>query len=271
MFKRMMVATLAVLVTASAIPVFAADVMFAYGFAPGSSERYGVKMNQETDFGSGAMGQIADFEVTVKCISVADGKAAVTMTFDKVDISREMFGNIAPDASGEAIVGKTIACTVDASGEVTDIKPSPYFDGWEQVQNMLEPIVEGWYLNMPGKTVAPGGTWDSTRKDTGMGGMDVTSTGTFTFKEMKKEAGRECALVIADIATTLSGHMTNQMGDFEVAGNGKGKFDVYFDPASGTVIKLKGKTEVEANLSPSTGGDNAVTVNTTYQIERTLL
>jgi hypothetical protein len=271
MLKRTVLAMVALLALASVLPSMAADVIFMYKFEAGTSERYRIKLNQETDFGSGAMGQIADFEVTLKCVSVTDGKAAMEMTFDKVDISREMFGNISSDPVADMVVGKTLAYTVDADGNVSDTAPSPYFDGWEQVQGFLEPLAEGWYMNLPGKPVAVGGSWDHSKQDKGVGGMDVATTEHFTFKEMKKEAGRECALVVGEVETALSGESSNQMGSFAVSGGGKGKFEMFYDTAANKVIKLKGKMDVEAELTPSAGAANAVTANTTYQMERVLL
>jgi hypothetical protein len=244
--------------------------MFTYAFEAGSSHRYRVKVNQEMDFGGNTMGQIADFEVTVKCASVADGKAAMELTFDKADMSRSMFGNLAADPMAETIVGKSVNYTVDAAGEVTDIKPATYYDGWDQVRQMVESFIESWYVPLPGKAYAPGATWEHSEKDKGAGGMDVAATGTYKFKERKQEGGRDCASVTGEIATELSGQSVNPMGTFTVEGGGKGKSEFLFDPAARLVIKLKSKTDVSMNLTPAAGGD-PMEANVVYQIERELL
>jgi hypothetical protein len=239
-------------------------VLFAYGFEAGSSHRYRVKLNSEMDFSGNSIGQIAEFEVTVKCDSVTDGKAAMEMTFDKADMSRTMFGNIAADPMAETIVGKAVTYTVDANGEVSDIKPSGYYEGWDQMQPFVEPLVKSWYVPLPGKAYAPGAEWEQTRKDTGMGGMDVATTAQFKFKEMKKEDGRECASVVCDATSTLSGKAVTAMGTFETAGEGKSKIEFLFDPAARLVARLKTKLNFEMDL-------NQTAAITTYQLERELL
>ena len=242
----------------------AEEVLFAYAFEAGSSHRYRVKLNQEMDFSGASMGQIADFEVTVKCVSVTDGKAAMEMTFDKADMSRTMYGNMSGDPMAEAIVGKSVVYTVDAKGEVSDIKPSTYHEGWDQMQPFVEPLVKNWYVPMPGKAYAPGGEWEHSKKDKGAGGMDMATTAQFKFKEMKKEDDRNCASVVCDAVSALSGQSANAMGTFSVDGEGKGKIEFLFDPAAHLIARLKTKMGFEMQL-------NDTPAIVTYQMERELL
>lgn len=264
MIRRMVFLVVALVGLSFAAQSAAQEVLFTYEFEAGSSHRYGVKLNQEMDFGGGAMGQIADFEVTVKCLSVTDGKAAMEMKFDKADMSRSMFGNMAADPLAEAIVGVAVLYTVDNTGEVTDIKQSGYSEAWDQLQPFVEPLVKNWYVPLPGKAHAPGAGWEQTKKDKGAGGMDVSTTATYKFKEMKKQGARECAAVNCTTESVLSGQSTNAMGTFSVDGDGKGKVEFLFDPAARLIVKLKANMSVDMQLNDSPAA-------VTYQLERELL
>ena len=141
MFKRVLFLVVTLCVAAFAAQALAQEVMFAYSFEAGSSNRYSVKLSQQVDFGGNEMGQFADLEVTVKCVSVNEGSAVMEMTFDKADISRSMLGNQMSDPVAEVLATKALTFSVSPTGEVTDIKQSGYYDGWEQMRVFVEPVV----------------------------------------------------------------------------------------------------------------------------------
>jgi hypothetical protein len=271
MMKRFVLLSVALLMFTSAVPVRADDVTFSYQFEPGASSRYKVSFTSETDLGSGAMRVLADLKVTILCESAADGKYSMKMTFDEVDMSREVFGNLQPDPGAEAMVGKTIAYSVDGNGKVEDITPAPFFDGWEQSQQFFEPLINGWYEYLPGIAVPVGQGWKKQLEQPGMGGLSVVASVDATFKEMKKEKGRECARVVGETRQDISGQSESAMGTFKVAGKGEGKFELYFDPVARTVVKRKSAMQVESDVAPVAGGDNAITTNVSYHAEIELL
>ncbi len=263
----------AVAFVAGAVSAFAEDtVMFAYHFEAGSSNRYRVKFNQDADIGGNAMGQIADLQVTLKCTAVDGDKHTMQMVFDKVDVSRQMMDNMMADPAAEKLVGHSVTFMVTGLGEVSDVKPDGYFDGWDQIQQFIEPVVEGWYVHMPGKAYPVGGEWsDNGQKEKGVGGMDVVTNAHFKFKEKKSEGGRECAFVTSEIENILSGISTTAMGAYKVEGGGKGKFEFFFDPKTTLLVKFKGKMDVQMKLAPESGSASVMESNVTYQIERELL
>src|SRR5262245_32719531 len=99
----------AIAVVVAAAPAFAQDVTFAYRFEPNASERHSVKLNQEVDMGGMAISNIADMQVTVKCVSAKDGKFGMEMKFDKVEVSMTMMGNTSASPIGEQLTGQSIA------------------------------------------------------------------------------------------------------------------------------------------------------------------
>jgi hypothetical protein len=271
MIRRLVFCCMFVAAASLAVQASAQEVLFAYGFEAGSSNRYRVKLSQEMEFGAGAMGQFGDFEVTVKCVSVTDGKASMEMTFDKADMSRTMFGNMSSDPTSEAMVGKSAVYTVDASGEVSDFKPGGSYAEWDQIQQISQAIVESsWYVTLDGRKASPGESWDASRKDTAPGGVEVASTGTYKFKEMKKEKGRDCASVVLESTNVLSGQTSNPMGTFDVTGEGKGKFEFLFDAAQRMIVRLKTRSEAKMSLTAPGGGDPQE-VSVVVQVERELL
>ena len=270
MFRRSLFVISFLCAASAAGQAAAQDVLFAYKFEAGSSHRYQVKLSQELDFGGNAISQIADLEVTVTCASVSDGKAVMDMTFDKADMMREMFGSQNADPIAEAITGRGVTFTVDATGEVGDIKQSGYYDGWDQIRAFVEPMVKGWYVRLPNQAYAPGAKWDNTDKDKSADGTDVTMISHYQYKENKQLGGRNCASVIGDIESTASGRSISPMGTFDVDGGGKGKAEFLFDPSAQMIVKLKAKMSVDMNLTPAAGGD-AVDTSVTYQMERELL
>jgi len=252
-------------------PVVAQNVTFAYKFEPGTSERHRVKLNQEVNMGQMAVANLADMEVTVKCVSGAEGKYTMEVKFDKVDVSMTMMGNTSPSPIGEQLVGQSITFTTNASGEVTDVKPVGVFEAWGSARQLVEPVLEGWYPHLPGKAVALGGEWKKAgEKKPSASGAETQINASYKFKEMKKDKGRDVAVVEQTLDATVGGKTTMPMGVFAVAGDGKGKGEFLFEPAKGRVVRVKGKIDLSMNMTPESGGDVMETVVTNY-VERDLL
>jgi hypothetical protein len=53
-------------------------------------------------------------------------------------------------------------------------------------------------------------------------------------------------------------------------GKGKGKFEMYFDPATSVIVKLKASMDIKMDLTPERGG-NAVETTISYTLERELI
>ena len=270
MFKRVLFLVVTLCVAAFAAQALAQEVMFAYSFEAGSSNRYSVKLSQQVDFGGNEMGQFADLEVTVKCVSVNEGSAVMEMTFDKADISRSMLGNQMSDPVAEVLATKALTFSVSPTGEVTDIKQSGYYDGWEQMRVFVEPVVKAWYVRLPGKKYAPGAEWNQKNTEKGSDGADVAMDIKYKYKENKKQGNRDCAVVTGDVATEVSGQSTTPMGPYKVAGHGKGKAEFMFDTAKTEIAKLKSKMSIDMDLTPVSGGDTTK-ANISYELQRELL
>lgn len=252
-------------------PAFAQEVTFGYKFEPGSSERHRVKLNQEVTMGQMALSNFADFEVTLKCLSGAEGKYAMQMTFDKADVSTTMFGNTSANPVADQLRGQSVAFTIDALGEVTDVAPVGVFDAWAVAQQMVEPVLRGWYPHLPGSAVAVGGEWKKMGvKETQASGAEALTNASFKFKAMKKEKGRDVAVVEQTLDTTLGGTSATPMGTYAIKGSGAGKTEFLYDPAKSRVAKLKGKIDLSMDMTPEAGGDMVEAVITNH-LERDLL
>jgi hypothetical protein len=259
------------IVALAAASAAAQEVTFAYQFAPGSSERYRIKLNQDVAMGAFEMKNLADMEATVKCVSAAENSFVMNMTFDKADIATSMMGNMSANPMGEELVGKTIEFKVDANGTVSDVKPVGTFDAWGQVQQIIMPMVDKWYPRLPGNAVPVGGEWkQEPEKDVDASGAETVSTATYKFKEMRKEKGRDLAVVDQNLSATIGGTAQTPMGSYTVAGSGNGKMELLFDPAKKCIAKAKGKMDVSMDMTPQTPGD-VVKAMFTNNIERTLL
>jgi len=262
-------ATLALAV--AAVSVAAEDITFAYKFEPGASERHRAKLNQEVTMGPMAVSNIADMEVTVKCVSGKDGKYAMEMTFDKVDVSMTMGSNTSANPVGGQLTGQTIAFTTDASGEVSDIKPAGSFTAWSSARQLVEPIIESWYPHLPNKAVPLGGEWKKEGDKKGSdSGMETDVDASFKFRELKKDKGHDVAVIEQTMTATVSGKTETPMGNYNVAGGGKGKGDFFFDPSKSRVVRLKGQIDLNMDMTPEAGGDALQTVITNH-VERQLL
>ncbi len=255
----------------AAAPAIAHEVTFAYKFEPGVSERFRVKLNQEVSMGQMAISTIADMEVTIKCVSAAEGKYTMELKFDKADVSTTMMGNTSANPIGEQLTGQSIAFTADASGGVTDVTPVGVFEAWSVAQQLVEPVLEGWYPHLPSKALPVGGEWKQAgERQTESSGTETVTNATFKFKAMKKEKTRDVAVVEQTLDTTISGTSATPMGVYTVAGTGKGKGEFLFDPAKARVIKVKGKIDISMDMTPQGGGDPMPTVVTNH-FERDIL
>ena len=270
MLKRILFSLITVCGVLLALQASAQEVMFAYKFEAGTTQRYRVKLSQEISFGENSVSQIADLEVTLTCKSVADGKASMEMVFDKADMMKEMFGNQSADPMAEALAGHGVTFSVDAHGNVENVQQNGTYDGWDQIHPFVEPIVKGWFVDLPDQAYAPGGAWDTTQNKKSADGTDVKMTTHFKYKENKKEDDRNCASVTGDVESKATGKSVNPMGTYNVDGTGKGKVEYLFDPATQVIVKLKAKTNIDMNLTPAAGGDSVGT-SVTYQLERELL
>lgn len=258
-------------VVVATVPAVAQEVTFAYKFEPGASERSRVKLNQEVTMGQMAVSNIADMEVTVKCVSTAEGKYAMEMKFDKVDVSMSMMGNTSASPLGEQITGQTISFTADANGNVTDVKPVGVFDAWDSASQLVTPVVEGWYPHLPNKAVAVGGQWEKKgEKESDASGTETLTNASFKFKEIKKDKGGDVAVVEETLDTAITGNSATPMGTYAVMGAGKGKTEFAFDPAKSRVARIKGKIDIEMDMTPQSGGDPVKTVVINH-VERNVL
>ncbi len=269
--RRAALAWAAMSIVAATTPVAAKDITFAYKFEPGTTERHRAKLNQEVTMGPMAISNIADMEVTVKCISGADGKYAMEMTFDKVDVSMTMGGNTTANPVASQLAGQTISFTANANGDVADIKPLGTFEAWGTARQLVEPIIEGWFPHLPNQAVAVGGEWKKNGDKKGSeSGMETEIEGSFKFRELKKDKGLDVAVVDQTMLATVSGKTATPMGSYTVAGAGKGKGDFLFDPSKSRVVRLKGQIDLNMDLTPEAGGEPVETVITNH-VERELL
>lgn len=247
------------------------DVMFAYKFEAGAKEHHRLKVNTEVSMAGMDVSQIADMMVTVTCVVAKPDANSMTLVFDKVDASQVIAGNMSTDPSAAMMVGKAVNFTVDSHGTVTAITPGPGFEAWPQVQQVVEPILKSWYAYLPGKGVPVGGEWkreDHVEKSAS--GSEYTSDEYFKFRAMKKEKGRELAVVDENMNTTIGGSTQTPMGNFALSGAGKGKFEFQFDAARGAIARFKGSMETDVDMTSEAGGDPMKT-SVANTIERELI
>ncbi|MDH3197131.1 MAG: hypothetical protein OEO21_02720, partial [Candidatus Krumholzibacteria bacterium] len=254
-----------------AAPAGAADeVHFAYKFEPGASHAYKAKFSQELDFGDFAMSIFVDMEYTETCTKVEDGAFTMELTFDKVDASRSMFDRLEEFAMGANLAGKTVTFTLQPTGEVHDLRSSGYVEGWDAMKQVLESVVEAAYPHLPDKSVAAGDEWTlDEEKEVTPQGIEIVTNAFYAFKEMKEVQGRSCACVETEVESTMGGTAAMPQGSFAADGEGKGKFEFYFDPAAGLIVKVKGKMDVRTDLTPEDGGDTQE-MSVGYSFEREL-
>jgi len=268
--RRMLAAAIAV-TTMTTLATAAGDVAFVYKFEPGKSQKYRLQINTEMEMTGMQASQVADMMVTVACVSKKADAYAMTLTFDKVDASNTIGGNMTADPTAIKMVGKSVGFTVDANGTVSDIGPGAGFDAWPEVQQVVEPTLKNWYVYLPGNTVKVGGTWKrDNHRDKSAAGSEYVSNESFKYREMKKLKAHDVAVVDEDVTTEVGGSSQTPVGVFNLAGTGKGKFEFQFDPAIGAIRFFKGSMDTDINMTPQSGGDPMKTTVTNH-IERELI
>jgi len=238
------------------------EVMFAYSFEEGYKQAYKVKFTREIDAGFFTASMFADLSVTEKCIGVEDGKFKMEIVFDEVEASLSFGGNIQDAKISEALTGQAVFYTVDANGEVDDISAATFIENFAQLsEQLVEPVIESGYAYLPVAEVALGGTWNPDEEtETTDEGLEIATTGEFTFKEMKEQSGRSCAYVEGKMENIISGSAQSPQGPATAEGKGEGKFKLFFDPSTRTIVKLKGSMDFNMDLRPDGGGDAISTV-----------
>lgn len=245
-------------------------VYFGYDFNEGYSQRHEANYSQEMSRGTYNWSLIFDLEVTEKCVGLTeDGLFKMEIVFDKVEASVMMFDQMRETHIGEQLTGQAISFKLDKNGEYSDIKSMGYIESWQQIQDTIEGFVDAFYVELPAEGYAEGGSWES-GGERERGGVTSIWRAEYEFKEMKKEADRECAKVEIESDVDISGVVETPGGDFETDGEGEGKSELYFDPSVGLVVKLKSKMDIELNQTPSSGGD-ATEMAIMWEIERKLL
>jgi len=238
------------------------EVMFAYSFEEGQTQAYKVKFSREIDAGFFTASMFADLSVTDKCIGVEDGKFKMEMVFDAVDASLSFGGNIQDAKISEALTGQAVFYTVDVNGEVEDIAAATFIENFEQLnEQLIKPVIESGYAYLPAAAISLGGTWnpdDEVEKTNE--GLEIATTGEFLFKEMKEEMGRNCAYVEGSMENLISGSTQSPQGAATATGKGEGKFKLFFDPKTSTIVKLKGSMDFNMELQPDAGGDSIETI-----------
>jgi hypothetical protein len=246
-------------------------VYFAYDFGDGYNQRYEISFSEERAAGNYSMTSIFDLEITEKFIGVNDdGKFEIEIVFDKVDASVMLFDQMRETHIGEQLTGQSIGFLLDKNGEHSELKALGYIESWEQHKGTIEMFVGMFYVPLPGKGYAKDDKWEYTDEQDN-NGLNTTTRSEYHFKEMKKEAGHDCAKVTIETEVGLGGILETPGGDFETEGEGEGESEFYFDSANGLVVKLKSKIEVNLDLTPVTGKGEVQQVTNTYEIERKLL
>jgi hypothetical protein len=268
-FGILSVAALALSVAASAV-IAGTGVHFAYDIKEGQTESFKVKFNQETDLGFFLMSSFVDMEVTETCVNVDEDGYLMEMTFDKVEASRMFQDKMSQDPIAAALIGQKIAYRVNRHGDVTDLKAAGYIEGWGQVERIIKPMVESGYSYLPDAEIDEGGEWgkDGETEKTGED-LEVTTVSNFKFKEMKEQKGRNCAKIVGRLENTIAGTTFTPQGNMSADGKGKGKFEMYFDPATSVIVKLKASMDIKMDLTPERG--DAVETTISYTLERELI
>lgn len=235
------------------------SVHLAYKYEEGSSQSYKIKFNQEVDLGQYIMTALVDMEITESCIGVSDSTFTIEWTFDKVDASRTMFNKMQTDPMADNLVQQKVMFELDPSGDVTEVRPVSYIEGWDQAEETVIRIIEACFPPLPDKDVSVGEEWDLDETETSDEGTKVTSSGKYKYKENKKEGGRKCAKLEGEVVLKISGQVAGPKGAMEADGGGKGKMEIYFDAAAGIVVKIKGRIGIDMTMTPLRGGDSIET------------
>jgi hypothetical protein len=123
---------------------------------------------------------------------------------------------------------------------------------------------------LPGKPVAAGATWSSTRTDNGtsvgQGGNTKTTTN-YTLVGREDHGGRELVKITYTGKIEISGTMTQMGMELSIEGSGTVSGEVFFDEAKGQVVEESAKTEMNTVISVS--GQEAMTFSGTQNMNST--
>lgn len=260
----------AVLVTAVVSP--AQDgIRFEYVFKEGYVQQHKVFFKQQMFFGNFSRSAMVDLEVTEKCVGVTeDGAFQMELVFDKVEASIMMFDRLQDSGMDEALTGQSISFTLDKYGETNDVRAVGYIETWDQIQQMVREMANQLYVYLPAEAHAKGDKWEHT-DERDEEGMNVTETWEYEFEKSEEEKGRECAKVKAEVEFGIGGVASTPGGDFNMDGEGDGKYEFCFDGAEFMIVKMKGSIEVQSDMVPVSGSGDTVESTIIYEISRELL
>lgn len=246
-------------------------VHFAYEFSEGYVQQYKVNFKQEMFWGSFSRSAIVDMEVTEKCVGVTeDGVFEMELAFDKVEASIMMFDRMQGSGIGESLEGQSIAYTVDKFGETNDVRALGYIEAWNQVEQLVTEIANQFYVYLPDESHAKGDEWEHT-DERDEDGMNITENWEYKFEKVEEKKGRECAKVKAAVEFGIGGIASTPAGDFDMDGEGDGKYEFYFDTTEKLVVRMKGSIEVKSDMVPVSGTGDEIESTVIYEIVRELL
>ncbi len=243
-------------------------VHFAYEFSEGYVQQYKVNFKQEMFWGSFSRSAIVDMEVTEKCVGVTeDGVFEMELAFDKVEASIMMFDRMQGSGIGESLEGQSIAYTVDKFGETNDVRALGYIEAWNQVEQLVTEIANQFYVYLPDESHAKGDEWEHT-DERDEDGMNITENWEYKFEKVEEKKGRECAKVKAAVEFGIGGIASTPAGDFDMDGEGDGKYEFYFDTTKKLVVRMKGSIEVKSDMVPVSGTGDEIESTVIYEIVR---
>ena len=244
------IALIMLFVQPAALP--AADaVHFVYKFSPDYSQEFKGEIQSEQNFYGSNLVIFVDMQFTEKCVEVAgDTLYSMEMIFNEVSSSMRLNDDLMPNKMDEALKGQTIGFKVDKYGKVSDIKAKSYITGWREISQVLNNVISSWYPRLPDSSVEPGHSWKDERTEIPDEdqGMEVKSTTTYDFREIKKEKDRSCARVEGEETSIFSGKTINNFGEFKTDGQAKAKFEFMFDAGGPGVVKYKASMQMDMKM-----------------------
>jgi hypothetical protein len=205
------------------------------------------------------------------CVGVTeDGVFQMELKFDKVEASVMMFDRMQDSGIGEDLSGQSISYTVDKFGETNDVGAVGYIESWSQVEQLVTEIANQLYVYLPSQAHAAGDKWEFT-DERDEDGMNITENWEYEFKEIAQAKGRDCAKVKAEVEFGVGGIASTPGGDFNMEGEGDGKYEFFFDGSEKLVVKLKGSIEVKSDMVPVSGSGDTIESTIIYEINRELL
>jgi hypothetical protein len=246
-------------------------VHFAYHFEEGYNQRYKVSFSEEVFWGSFSRTIMFDLEVTEKCTGVTeDGSFQIEVVFDKVEASMMMMDKMQDLHMAEQLTGQAIGFILDKFGETSEVRALGYIESWSRIETVMRGFVSQLYVYLPGESYSKGQSWEHT-DETDNDGVNVTANMEYTFDEIKKEKGHECAKIEVESELGIGGIQSLPGGDYKSEGEGEGEAEMYFDAANALVVKLHSKVEIKMDQVPVSGDGETVESTVTYELKRELL